>query len=111
MATKHRLEVDFEELVMKAIEEALSFFGGCVKDVVLYYCSKKHGVAGQELSEKLRKFTRCLEEIFSYAAYIIELQVVSCLFTKVGLRFVERRGWGLVEYVEEARSFYLGGRG
>ena len=93
----------FERLLLEAIEEALSSFGGGVKEVVLFYCSHRHGVDRGEIPLRLHEFTRCLEEIFSYASRVIELKVASTLYAKLGLGFMEREGWRLVDYVEEAR--------
>ena len=93
----------FERLLMEAIEEALSSFGEGVKEVVLFYCIHRHGVGRGEIPSRLHEFTRCLEEIFSYASKVVELRVASTLYAKLGLEFVEREGWRLVDYVEEAR--------
>jgi len=98
----------FEQLLLEAIEEALSLFGGSVKEVVLFYCSTKHGVSREQLPVKLNSFVKCLEEIFSYASRAIEMQVASRLYAKLGLSFVHRKDRRLIDYVEEARRRYEG---
>ncbi len=100
---------DFEEVLLEAIEEALELFGSSVKEVVLFYCQTRHGVAREELPRRLAELVKCLEEIFSYAAVIIEHQVASNLYSKLGLRFAPRRNWRLLDYVEEAKRLQGGG--
>jgi len=98
----------FEEALREAIEEALAAFGQSVKEVVLFYCQSRHGVSREALPQGITKLMECLEEIFSYAGLMIEHQIAGNLYSKLGLRFALKKGWRLIDYVEEAKRLWRG---
>jgi len=84
--------------VMEAVDEALAYFGRSVREVVYYYFESRYGVNRHEIPVRLELFANCLEEIFSYASYIIERAVIEKLSFKLG---VELRSKSLRELVAE----------
>ena len=76
--------------VVEAVDEALVLFGESVREVVYYYFEVKYGVKRHEIPVRLELLADCLEEIFSYAAYVIERTVIENLSSKLGVELKSR---------------------
>jgi len=86
------------KLICEAVDEALSFFGKTVREVVYYYCEVKFNVKRSEIPFKLNFFTACLEEIFGDSAFVIEKMILEKLSAKLG---VDLKGRSLKELLSE----------
>jgi hypothetical protein len=79
--------MNFEELLLEAIDEGLSLLGESGKQVIYSYLEKNFKIKRQDIPCKIDEFTDAIERIFGTGAKILEIQMMKCLFQKVGYNF------------------------
>lgn len=79
--------ISFEELLLEAIDEGLSLLGESAKQVVYFHLKKTFKINRQDIPHKLDEFTDAIEKIFGNGAKLLEIQIMKCLFKKVGYTF------------------------
>jgi len=77
----------FEEFLLEAIDEGLSLFGESAKQAVYCHLGKTFKITRQDIPYRLEEFTDAIEGIFGAGAKILEIQIMKCLFKKVGHTF------------------------
>ena len=76
--------MDFEELLMEAIDEGLSLLGESSKQVVYCYLEKTFKMNRLDIPYRIEEFIDAIERIFGNGSKILEIQIMKCLFKKVG---------------------------
>jgi len=76
--------MDFEELLMEAIDEGLSLLGESSKQVVYFYLEKTFKMNRLDIPYRIEEFIDAIERIFGNGSKILEIQIMKCLFKKVG---------------------------
>jgi hypothetical protein len=77
----------FEEILMEAIDEGLSLLGESSKKALYFHLKKAFKIDKQDIPYRIEEFTDAIEELFGAGAKIIEIQIMKCLFEKVGYNF------------------------
>ena len=77
----------FEEFLLEAIDEGLSVLGESAKQAVYCHLGKTFKITRQDIPYRLEEFTDAIEGIFGAGAKILEIQIMKCLFKKVGYTF------------------------
>jgi len=77
----------FEELLLEAIDEGLSLLGETPKQAVYFHLEKTFKIKRLDIPYRIEEFTDAIEKIFGTGAKIIEIQIMKCLFKKVGYKF------------------------
>jgi hypothetical protein len=98
---------DFKELLLKAVDAALSPLGDSSKHAVYFYLEKNFTVKRQDIPNKIEEFTTAIEEIFGYGAKILETEIMKQLYLKVGSDFEyypEKDDLIFVEYIDAVRK-------
>jgi len=74
----------FEEILLEAVDEGLSMLGESPKQAIYYHLEKTFKINRMDIPYKIEDFTDAIEKIFGAGAKIIEIQIMKCLFKKVG---------------------------
>ena len=77
----------FEEVLLEAIDEGLSLLGESAKQSVYFYLEKTFKMNRVDIPYRIEEFTDAVEKIFGSGAKILEIQIMKCLFKKVGYKF------------------------
>ena len=99
---------DFNEILLEAIDSALSLLGDSSKQVVYFHLEENFNVKKQDIPEKIEEFTVAIERFFGHGAKILEIEIIKNLFVKIGNGFEyfpEKDDLLFVEYVDAARIY------
>ena len=77
----------FEEALLESIDEGLSLLGESPKQVVYFHLEKTFKMNKLGIPFRIEEFTDAIEKIFGAGAKILEIQIMKCLFKKVGYTF------------------------
>lgn len=100
------IELEFDFLLLEAIDEALSSLGDSIMQTVYFYLEKSFHIKKAEIPCRLGAFTQAIENIFGAGADIIEILIIKKLYEKVGGVFMwnESERFGFTEYVAKVKS-------
>jgi hypothetical protein len=93
---------NFEEVLLEAIDEGLSLLGESSKQVVYLHLEKIFKMNRQNIPYRIEEFTDAIEKIFGNGAKILEIQIMKCLFKKVGYKlkhYPKRKNITFTEYI------------
>ena len=98
----------FDELLLSAIDEALSSLGESAKQSIYFHIETSH-VTRSKIPENLQEFQAGLEKIFGVGARFIEILIMKNLYAKIGqpLRMEKSDQLEFVEYVNAAKQSFL----
>jgi len=77
----------FEEVLLEAIDEGLSMLRESPKQAIYYHLEKTFKMNRLDIPYRIEEFTDAVEKIFGSGAKILEIQIMKCLFKKVGYTF------------------------
>jgi len=100
---------NFDELLMEAIDDALSSLGESVKQSIYFHIENKF-VARNEIPKKIQNFQGGLEKIFGAGAQFIEILIMKKLHAKIGITVtIESVDDQLefIKYVNAAKQSFL----
>lgn len=103
-----RRKSDFKELLLEAVDAALSPLGDSSKHAVYFYLEKNFTVKKQDIPNKIEEFTNAIEEILGHGAKVLEIEIMKNLFAKIGSAFEyfpEKDDLLFVEYIDAARIY------
>jgi poly(A) polymerase Pap1 len=98
--------MDFEELLREAIDEGLSLLGESAKQVVYFHLEKTFKMNRLDIPYRIEEFIDAIDKIFGTGAKILEIQIMKCLFKRVGCtirQYPEQNGLEFAEYVEAVK--------
>jgi hypothetical protein len=97
---------DFKELLLEAVDAALSSLGDSSKQAIYFYLEKNFTVKKQDIPNKVKEFANAIEEMFGYGAKILEVEIMKHLYVKIGNGFEyfpEKDILLFVDYIDAAR--------
>jgi len=99
----------FEELLLEAVDEALSSLGESAKQSIYFHLENRFKIAKNDIPYRLEDFHDGLEKIFGLGAHFIEILIMKSLFEKVGqpLEWNENKELLFIDYVSAAKQGYL----
>jgi len=98
--------MDFEELLREAVDEGLSLLGESAKQVVYFHLEKTFKMNRLDIPYRIEEFIDAINRIFGTGVKILEIQIMKCLFKKVGCtikHYPEGDGLEFAEYVEAVK--------
>lgn len=106
MPTKSK---EFDELLLAAIDEALTSLGESVKQSIYFHIENKFNVTRNEIPKNLQEFQGGLEKIFGTGARFIEILIMKKLYAKIGLPLIMKKSDQLefIEYVDAVKQSFL----
>jgi hypothetical protein len=94
-----------EDLLVESVDEVLrDLLGTKVREAIYDYLERNYKIARDLVPRNLVTFFTVLDEICGKSSRIIGKAIASRLFTKLGWKFVEVKGFEFVDYLEEARA-------
>ena len=97
---------DFKELLLEAVDTALSSLGDSSKQAIYFYLEKNFTVEKQEIPNKVEEFANAIEEMLGYGAKILEVEIMKQLYMRIGNGFEyfpEKEDLLFVDYIDAAR--------
>jgi hypothetical protein len=97
---------EFDRLFAQSLDESFTEILGEIPKKTFYDgLERKHAIARNCIPEKLDEFTVALETVFGITCSKVLMRIIATeLYSKLGLTFIERPDWRLLEYVTEAKS-------
>jgi len=92
--------MNFEELLLEAIDEGLALLGDSSKQAFYYHLEETFNINRQDIPYKIDEFTDAIEKIFGTGAKILEINIMKCLFKKVGYTFKHYQNPPNLEFTE-----------
>lgn len=98
-------ESDFENLLLLAVDQALSSLGESSKQAIYFYLDKNFSIEKQEIPAKIEPFKEALEEVFGAGASFLEVLIMKRLYETIGGNFQwkESAEFTFSEYVSVAK--------
>jgi hypothetical protein len=97
---------EFERLFVQSLDESFAAILGEIPKQTFYDgLEKKHAIARNRIPDRLNEFTAALETVFGAPCSKVLIKMIAKgLYSKLGLTFIERPDWRLLDYMTEARS-------
>lgn len=99
-----RPEAPLDQLLLESVQDTLrGIFGQKVPDAVYERLESNYSIPRSEIPSRVSEFALGLEGLFGVASEPIERAIAKRLYSKLGVKYRETRGIGLVEYLDEAK--------
>lgn len=96
---------DFEELIIEAIDDALSVLGESAKAALLLMIKNRFHIEKHEIPKKIKEFSSALKCILGDSGRkIVERLIARSLYSKIGLGTPPEDSRELYEHIIEARK-------
>ena len=95
--------LDFEKLLLEAVDEGLSSLGDSPKQAIYFYLERSFKIKKMDIPSKIDEFANAIEKIFGHGAKHLEIQIMKRLYEKIGHTFKyfpENDDLLFTEYVE-----------
>ncbi len=101
-------KTNFDNLVIKAIDEALFSLGESVEQAIYFHIQSKFKVERTEIPSKLEEFQGALEKIFGTGARYIEIMIMKNVYAQIGQPIMIENGKELefLRYMNAARDAF-----
>jgi hypothetical protein len=93
--------------LLETIDEGLSLLGESSKQVVYFHLEKTFKMNRQDIPYKIEEFNDAIESIFGTGAKILQIQMMKCLFKKVGYKLKNYSGQKNLEFTEYVEAIKL----
>ena len=97
--------MNLEELVLEAIDEGFSSIGTDCKKLMYFHLENEYNLTRQEIPFRIKDFSEAIENIFGFAAGILEIRILKILFRKIGYidpQFYNWKSLDFIHYIEAA---------
>jgi len=96
----------FKKALMEAIDEGLLMLGESGREVIYFRLKQSYALKKEDAPGNPEIFVKCLREIFGSGAEVIERAIIRSLYKKLGMEFKAKKGFGFMEYLNEARKTF-----
>jgi hypothetical protein len=98
-----------DDLLLSVVDETLrQVFREAGTEAIYGFLENNSHLKLEEIAEKPEAFSAGLERLMVSAARVIENLVLKNLYSKLGLKFVEKEGYEFSDYVKELRKRFEG---
>lgn len=99
----------FEEILLEAVDEALSSLGESSKEAIYFHIKKRFKIKKHEIPSNIEAFAQAIEKIFGLGASFLEILIMKRLYERVGGSFDSNSLETLTftEYVAVAKRSFL----
>jgi hypothetical protein len=99
--------MNFEELLLEAIDEGFSTLGESSKAAIYFKLEKTFKIKRQEIPHRIEEFTDAIERIFGTGAQLVEIRIMRFLFTRVGCTFKSYQSPANLDFTEYIAAIKL----
>jgi hypothetical protein len=96
--------VQLDEALLEAVDSGLLVPGEIVRETIYERLETVYGIKREEIPEKLPAFHQALLGLTRSVANVLERVIAKNLYTRLGLSFVNREDWSLVDYVNHVKE-------
>jgi hypothetical protein len=96
-------EKDFEKLLVEAVDEGLNILSESGKQMVFFHLETDCSISKNDIPEKSGIFADGLEKIFGAGATVLEQHIIKSLYSKLGLKYEEKKDYAFEDYVKQAK--------
>jgi hypothetical protein len=82
---KDASEEDFDDILLKTIDETLSSLGEPVKNAVYFHLQTNFNISKNEIPKKINEFSDIVQKIFGSGAGRLEIKLMKTLHSKIGV--------------------------
>ena len=105
-------EKTFQELLLEAVDSALSSLGDSARHSVYFHLEKKFDITRDEIPSRIEDFDHGLERIFGAGTRFLEVMIMKKLYEEMGskgkiVRLDQKKEFKFVDYVRAAQLTYL----
>jgi len=94
-----------DDLLLSVVDETMrNVFREPGTKVLYNYLENNSHLKREEIAEKPEVFSTGLEKLLGSGAHVIENLILKNLYSKLGLKFEEKEGYGFSDYVKELRK-------
>ena len=87
------------------VEKSLKqVFGETSTRLIYDYFESNHHLRREDIPENLEKFFSSLKDMYGFGARLLEKLVLKKLHTQLGLRYEEKEGYSLSDYIRELKT-------
>lgn len=97
-------EREFEKLFVEAVDEGLNILSQSGKQMVFFHLEKDCSISKHDIAEKSDSFAKGLEKIFGAGALVLEKHIIKSLYSRLGLKYEERKDYAFEDYVKQAKQ-------
>ncbi|HVP16164.1 MAG TPA: hypothetical protein VMT42_02230 [candidate division Zixibacteria bacterium] len=106
------IEKAFQELLLEAVDSALSSLGDSARQSVYFHLEKKFDITRDEIPSRIEDFDHGLERIFGVGTRFLEVLIMKKLYEEMGskgkiVRMDQKKEFKFVDYVRAAQLTYL----
>ena len=107
LRTRSKLESSLNDILLSAIDEALSSLGENVAASIYFHVEKTFGIKRLEIPQRVKDFSAALEKIFGLGARTIEILCMKKFHEKIGFiyKWPEHK-WPLCKWVVPEMAFH-----
>lgn len=96
---------DWNEFFVRVVDETLKqIFKGDGTKVIYNFLEKHSRLKLEDAAEKPEIFSASLERLMVSAARVIEQMILKNLYSRLGLKFKEKKGYEFSDYIRELRK-------
>jgi hypothetical protein len=101
--------VEFEEILLISIDEALFSLGESVRQSIYFHLEEQFHLKKKQIPKCLKKFQDSMEKIFGSGARFLEILIMKNLYLKIGgtVSMADDCSVDFLSYVNEAKNAYL----
>lgn len=92
----------FKKVLLEALDEGLSTIGESARKAIYFHLQNLYSLKREEIPDNPKAFVEGLRKIFGLGAEVIEKAVIKSLYSKLEIKFEERKGYGFIEYLTYA---------
>lgn len=93
----------FEKAFGEAVDEGLLLLGESGRKAAYFRLQKSYAIKKEDIPGNPEIFVDRLEKIFGLGAEVIEKAIIKSLYRKLGLKYIEKKVFDFMEYLNEAK--------
>jgi len=89
-----------DKLLEEALDEGLNILGRSGKQMLFFHLEKSYRLTKHEILQKPEVFEAAINQIFGAGASVIEKVIVKSVYSKIGLKFEEKKQYKFSDYLK-----------
>ncbi|MEM2122365.1 MAG: hypothetical protein QXE79_01885 [Candidatus Bathyarchaeia archaeon] len=95
---------EVDKALLESIDEGLLALGVNVRQVLYLHLERHYKVGRDDIPKKVEDLHEVLEELLGDGGGVLEKFIARRFYSRLGLDFVDHKGWTLTDYVSSARK-------
>jgi len=97
-----------DDLLLKMVDETMrEVFSGAGSKVICDFLQNNCHLKPEEIAEKTEIFSAGLRRLLGSGALVIENLILKNLYSKLGLKIEDKKGYGFSDYIKEVRKDFF----